>query len=204
MPGFMTTSHIAVHLENNEYMKALPDNWYSSDYYASKTISYLQNRDVSKPFFSYLPFTAPHWPLQAPKELIEHYRGVYKDGPEALRQARLKKMVELGLMDEGTVPHPVVGDEEAEWEEMSPEAKAKSSRAMEAYAGMVEVSSSFVQSRNGIWVDKDRIVLKMDSRWISILAKCWTNWRNKACWITHLLCSLATMGQKAQRTRHIP
>jgi arylsulfatase A-like enzyme len=140
MPGFMTTSHIAVHLEDNEYMKSMPDNWYSSDYYAEKIVEYLQGRDTSKPFFGYLPFTAPHWPLQAPKELIEHYRGVYKDGPEALRQSRLKKMVNLGLMDPKTVPHPVVGDEEAEWEDMSPETQAKSSRAMEAFAGMVEVS----------------------------------------------------------------
>ena len=140
MPGFMTTSHIAVHLEDNEYMKSMPDNWYSSDYYAEKIVEYIQGRDANKPFFGYLPFTAPHWPLQAPKELIEHYRGVYKDGPEALRQSRLKKMVGLGLMDPKTVPHPVVGDEEAEWEDMSPETQAKSSRAMEAFAGMVEVS----------------------------------------------------------------
>ncbi|TVY56389.1 Arylsulfatase [Lachnellula cervina] len=138
MPGFMTTSHIAVHLEDNEYMKSMPDNWYSSDYYAEKTVEYLKDRDMSKPFFSYLPFTAPHWPLQAPPELIKHYRGVYKDGPDALRQSRLNRMIELGLMDADTVPHPIVGDEEAEWADMSPETKAKSSRAMEAFAGMVE------------------------------------------------------------------
>jgi arylsulfatase len=50
-------------------------------------------------------------------------------------------MVELGLMDPKTVPHPVIADENEEWEEMSDEAKAKSSRAMEAFSGMVEVSS---------------------------------------------------------------
>jgi arylsulfatase A-like enzyme len=111
MPGFMTTSHIAVHLEDNEYTKSRPDNWHSSDYYADKIVEYLQGRDANRPFFVYLPFTATHWPLQAPKELIEHYRGVSKDGSEALRQSRLKKMVDLDSMDPKTVPHPVVGAE---------------------------------------------------------------------------------------------
>ncbi|KAM0471956.1 hypothetical protein ACHAPX_009092 [Trichoderma viride] len=141
MPGFMQTSHIAVHLEDNEYLKSLPDNWYSSDYYAEKMVGYLKDRAERKderPFFGYLAFTAPHWPLQAPQELIQHYRGQYKDGPEALRQSRMKRMIELGLMDPNTQPHPVVADEVTEWENMTEEEQAKSSRSMEAFSGMVE------------------------------------------------------------------
>lgn len=168
----MTTSHIAVHLEDNEYMKSMPDNWYSSDYYAEKTVEYLKDRDMSKPFFSYLPFTAPHWPLQAPPELIKHYRGVYKDGPDALRQSRLNRMIELGLMDADTVPHPIVGDEEAEWADMSPETKAKSSRAMEAFAGMVEVrTNQQIMCKN---------MLMLPSQSILMLERFWMNSRNKA------------------------
>ncbi|KAI9739924.1 MAG: hypothetical protein M1818_004980 [Claussenomyces sp. TS43310] len=141
MPGFMTTSHIAVHLEDNEYLKELPQGWYSSDYYADKMVTYLKDRterNETRPFFGYLAFTAPHWPLQAPPDLVEHYRGVYKDGPEALRQSRLKKMTELGLLDPNTKAHPVVADEVTDWNEMTDDEKAKSSRAMEAYSGMVE------------------------------------------------------------------
>lgn len=142
MPNFMQTSHIAVHLEDNEYLKTLPDDWYSSDYYADKMIRYLKDRATRKedrPFFGYLAFTAPHWPLQAPQELIEHYRGVYDEGPEALRQSRMKKMIELGLMDPNTKPHPVVADETLEWEKLTDEERAKSARSMEAFSGMVEV-----------------------------------------------------------------
>lgn len=152
MPGFMQTSHIAVHLEDNEYLKELPSDWYSSDYYADRMVTYLKDRDTERPFFGYLPFTAPHWPLQAPPELVANYRDVYKDGPEALRQSRLAKMIELGLMDPKTVPHPVIADENEEWEEMSDESKAKSSRAMEAFSGMVEVRrltcSGWISSAN--------------------------------------------------------
>lgn len=143
MPGFMQTSHIAVHLEDNEYLKSLPDDWYSSDYYANKMIGYLKDREARKeerPFFGYLAFTAPHWPLQAPQELIQHYRGEYDEGPEALRQRRMARMKELGLMDPNTEPHPVVADEVPEWDSLSPEEKAKSARSMEAFSGMVEVS----------------------------------------------------------------
>lgn len=138
----MTTSHIAVHMEDSDYLNELPKDWYSSDYYADKMVGYLKDREARKddrPFFGYLAFTAPHWPLQAPQELIEHYRDIYKDGPEALRQSRMKKMVELGLMDPNIQPHPIVADEVAEWEQMGDAEKAKSSRAMEAFAGMVEV-----------------------------------------------------------------
>jgi arylsulfatase A-like enzyme len=142
MPGLMQTSHIAVHLEDNEYLKQLPNNWYSSDYYADKMLGYLRDRADRKddrPFFGYLAFTAPHWPLQAPAELVEHYRGVYEKGPESLRQSRLKKMIELGLMDPETVPHPVVGDEMKEWDDMTKDEQAKSARAMEVFSAMVEV-----------------------------------------------------------------
>lgn len=149
MPGFMETSHIAVHLEDNEYLKSLPDDWYSSDYYAEKMVSYLKDRETrgeKRPFFGYLAFTAPHWPLQAPQELTQHYRGMYSEGPEVLRQSRLKKMMELGLMDPKTEAHPIVGDEEAEWECMSEEQKAKSARAMEVFSGMVEVGNNLAKN----------------------------------------------------------
>jgi arylsulfatase A-like enzyme len=145
MPGFMQTSHIAVHMEDKDYLKSLPDDWYSSDYYADKLIGYLNDRNEQKddrPFFGYLAFTAPHWPLQAPKELIAHYKGCYDTGPEGLRQSRLQKMVDLKLMGEDIEPHPIVGDEVKDWESMTPDERAKSSKAMEAYAGMVEVSGA--------------------------------------------------------------
>src|SRR5262245_9068459 len=68
IPDFMTMSFIALRSENGEYVRKLPDNWYSSNGYGDKLIEYLQewragNPQEDKPFFAYLPFTAPHWPL---------------------------------------------------------------------------------------------------------------------------------------------
>lgn len=95
-----------------------------------------------QPFFAYLPFSAPHWPLQAPRENISHYRGVYNEGPEVLRQKRLANLVRLGMISPDTEAHPVVDDRVEGWESFSDFEKEMSCRAMEAFAGMVEVTDS--------------------------------------------------------------
>ncbi|RYP34126.1 hypothetical protein DL767_004461 [Monosporascus sp. MG133] len=141
IPEFMTMSFIALHNEDGEYVKKLPEGWYSSNGYGDKMLSYLKDWKESadeRPFFAYLPFTAPHWPLQAPQEYIKKYRGMYDDGPDALRLKRLQRLKELGLVPQDVEPHPVVADEVKEWNDMTDEEKASSCRAMECFAGMVE------------------------------------------------------------------
>ncbi|KAF7524186.1 hypothetical protein PCG10_005878 [Penicillium crustosum] len=120
-----------------------PEGFYSTDYYTNQLVKYFEERtedEKSKPFFSFLPYTAPHWPLQCSRAQRDKYKGVYDDGPYALRERRLEKLVELGIIDEATVPHKVetgkVGAEE--WDSFTPEEKKLSIRAMETYAGMVD------------------------------------------------------------------
>lgn len=141
-PRFMEASYIALHMEDDHYVKQLPKDWYSSNGYGDLMKQYLtdwhQGKDKDRPFFAYYPFTAPHWPLQAPQEYIRHYRGMYDDGPDALRLQRLERLKELGLVPKEVEPHPVVAEEVKEWSEMDAESRAKSSRAMEVFAGMVE------------------------------------------------------------------
>lgn len=147
IPDFMTMSFIALHSEDGEYVKKLPDGWYSSNGYGDKMLSYLKERNEKKderPFFGYLPFTAPHWPLQAPDEYIAHYKGVYDEGPEVLRQKRLQRMQEIGLIARGVEPHAVIADEVKAWDALTSEEKAKSAKAMEVFAAMVECIDSNV------------------------------------------------------------
>ncbi|TKA74492.1 hypothetical protein B0A55_06456 [Friedmanniomyces simplex] len=147
IPGFMTMSFIALHSEDGAYVKELPKPWYSSNGYGDKMLGYLQERQEQhdeRPFFAYYPFTAPHWPLQAPDEYIAHYKGVYDEGPDVLRQQRLQRMKELGLCAEDVEPHPVVADEVKTWAEMTGAEQAKSSKAMEVFAAMVECIDSNV------------------------------------------------------------
>jgi arylsulfatase len=127
-----------LYFEDAEPAINLPGDFYSSDYYADKLIHYLAQRgDNDRPFFAYLPFSAPHWPLQAPDEVIRKYRGRYDDGPEALRQCRLKRIQELGLCPADVEAHQVVADE-PQWEQLSAHERKVSARAMEVYAAMVD------------------------------------------------------------------
>ncbi len=95
-----------------------------------------------RPLFSYLAFTAPHCPLQAPPERIAKYRRVFDDGPEALRERRLKRMGALGLAAAAAKPAEIRGGKP--WEELSEEQRRLESRKMEIYAAMVDTMDSAV------------------------------------------------------------
>ncbi|KAJ2970896.1 hypothetical protein NQ176_g7963 [Zarea fungicola] len=140
---FFETATRALHVEDDQIAE-LPEDFYSSDAYASKLISYLSERDTAemkRPFFAYLPFSAPHWPLQAPKEVADKYKGMYQDGPQVLKSERIERLKKLGLIDQDVVSHPIVrvGEQESQqWEDLPQETRDSSSRAMEVYAGMVD------------------------------------------------------------------
>lgn len=110
--------------------------------FTSKLLSQLSSRlsPTTTPFLAYLAYTAPHWPLQAPPSYIAKYKGRYDAGPAALRIERLAKLEELGLVEKGVTPHPLVGvlADEGGWEKMSEEERKVSSRGMEIYSAMVE------------------------------------------------------------------
>ncbi|CAL5870146.1 uncharacterized protein PFLUO_LOCUS4381 [Penicillium psychrofluorescens] len=122
--------------------KDFPDSFYSSDHFSTRLIDFLEEREASKelkekPFFAFLPFTAPHWPLQAPEANVKKYKGVYDEGPDVLRQSRLRRQVELGILSENVESHPVEA-ETKEWDDMSAEEKEYSAKTMEVFAGMVD------------------------------------------------------------------
>ena len=125
--------------------KDVPSDFYSSTTFADRLIGYLKEGDEEdrqrsdaekKPFFAYLPFTAPHWPLQAPRETIEKYKGVYDDGPGALRTKRFQRLVDMGLTPDGVEPAPPTIEQ---WKDMTDEERRESARKMEVFAAMVDL-----------------------------------------------------------------
>lgn len=63
-------------------------------------MQYIAEHDVRRgPFFLYVAYTAPHWPLHALPDDIARYRGRYRSGWDALREQRHRRMIELGLVD---------------------------------------------------------------------------------------------------------
>ncbi|MCC2683451.1 MAG: arylsulfatase [Paenibacillaceae bacterium] len=51
-----------------------------------------------KPFFQYVAYTAPHWPLHAPPETVAKYRGRFDQGWDVLRRERFERMQQLGVV----------------------------------------------------------------------------------------------------------
>ncbi|KAI2629685.1 putative arylsulfatase [Hypoxylon sp. NC1633] len=120
----------------------LPKDFYSSNTFTDYFLDFLKERTAAQrtqPFFGYLPFTAPHWPLQAPQRVVKKYRGRYDDGPVALRDQRLRSMTEKGLVPPDVEPAPLHSLGTKPWAELPEEEKRISSRAMEVYAAMVDL-----------------------------------------------------------------
>lgn len=128
----------AIYVEDGEEVDQLPAGFYSSEYYASKVISYInESQSQGKPFFSFLSFTAPHWPLQVPDQYTDLYQGVYNDGYEALAATRLE-----GAKAKGVVPTqtdlPPFPELVPSWDSLSDTLQQEKARTMEIYAAMIE------------------------------------------------------------------
>jgi len=75
------------------------EGFYITDAFSDNAVKFIDGygRD-DKPFFLYLPYTAPHWPLHAWPEDIAKYKGKYKEGWDKLRRQRYARMVKMGLI----------------------------------------------------------------------------------------------------------
>ena len=62
---------------------SIDDDGYETFLLAREASRYIRERDKNKPFFLYMPFLAPHTPLEAPQELIDKYRDIETDLPPA-------------------------------------------------------------------------------------------------------------------------
>ena len=105
-----------------------------SDYSARYVRRHAQTRSET-PFFLYVAYTAPHWPLHAPEETIEKYEGAFDRGWDRLRRDRYEKMTRMGLIDEAwplTERDPKV----PAWDEA--DHKAWHARRMAVYAAQVD------------------------------------------------------------------
>lgn len=132
----------AKYREDDKLLDKLPDSFeYSSQFYVDKMLSYLtvegDEANDAQPFFAYLAFTAPHWPLQAPEEAIARHKGKYDAGYEVLARQRLQRQIELGILPAGTPLGPRPSDAPA-WDDLSKEEQAISARQMEIYAAMLD------------------------------------------------------------------
>lgn len=89
------------------------------------------------PFFLYLAYTAPHWPLQAFEDDIAKYRGRYQMGWERLRHQRYQRQIELGLIDAKWPLSPATEGIPA-WDSLEETQRDELDLKMAVYAAMVD------------------------------------------------------------------
>ena len=115
----------------------LPDDFYVTEHYTDKMLGYLQSTEEGTPWFAYMPYTAPHWPLMLPDDWLDRYAGRYDDGYDALRARRFEQASEAGVLPPGSNLDDYQSRAEP-WSNLSQDEQRRYSRAQEIYAGMVE------------------------------------------------------------------
>jgi arylsulfatase len=76
------------------------EDWYITDAITDNAIDFLDKfHSTAKPFFLYVAYTAPHWPLHAHAQDITKYQGKYTAGWDELRRQRRKRQIEMGVVD---------------------------------------------------------------------------------------------------------
>lgn len=124
-------------VNGTEPVKSVPKDYYHTDAINDTTVSYINQFTKSdKPFFLYVAHNAPHWPLMALPEDIEKYKDTYKVGWDEIREARYKKMVEIGLIDPKTTKLPSNPEDFKPWKDNP--TKEFDSQAMAVHAAMVD------------------------------------------------------------------
>lgn len=87
---------------NNTKLSPPTGNYYTTDAFADSAIAFLQQQQDDKPFFLYLTFNAPHWPLHAKPEDIKKFEGLYMKGWDVVRKERFAKQQQAGVLAKET------------------------------------------------------------------------------------------------------
>ena len=123
---------------NGEKWSDFDKDFYTTDANVDYAISFIDEALKSgKPFFQYIAFNAPHYPLQAKKEDVLKYKGRYSDGWDVLRHKRYERQLKMGLIDDRheLSPRP---DYIPAWDQLTDEQRAWEEARMEVFAAMVD------------------------------------------------------------------
>lgn len=135
--GYASARPIVDYFRNGEAVE-LPEDFYSSDAYTDEMIQYIEEgRASNQPFFGYLAFSAPHFPLHAPADLIDKYIERYMVGWDVIRQQRHEAMKELGIIH-GDAEMAARLERVPPWNEISLEDQRYQAKKMAVYAAMVD------------------------------------------------------------------
>lgn len=118
----------------------IPEDFYSTDAFTDFAIEKIgQSAENENPFFLYLSYNAPHFPLQVPQENIDKYldKGIYKQGWDRIRIQRYERMKDLGIIE----PEWALTERDTlvpAWDTLTPEQQEEEELLMATYAGMID------------------------------------------------------------------
>lgn len=127
-----------VQLYKNNEPFYLPKDRYLTDEITDQAIGFLlEQQDDKKPFFLYLAFNAPHWPLQAPEEETAKYEGLYKNGWDSLRIKRYEQAQQKGVFpkDQNIAAKDTLVQS---WDKLTYDEQQYWQRRQQVFAGMID------------------------------------------------------------------
>jgi arylsulfatase len=114
------------------------EGFHSTDWFGANAARMIRGHRSEKPFFLYLSFTAPHWPIQARPEDIAKYKGRYREGWSVIRQRRFERMKKMGVVSaDWTLPPP--DGPVPDWNKLSEIQRDNLDTRMAIYAAMIDV-----------------------------------------------------------------
>tara|TARA_R110002049_G_scaffold72490_1_gene186935 strand:+ start:21407 stop:23140 length:1734 start_codon:yes stop_codon:yes gene_type:complete len=117
--------------------ESLGDDYYVTDALTDKAIQFIdeETKADEQPFFLYLAYNAPHWPVTPKWKDYLKYKDRYQDGYRAMMRRRQEKQKQIGLFPADTVAAEHPGPT---WESLTNQQRKKQAALMAAYAGCID------------------------------------------------------------------
>ncbi|MBN1491243.1 MAG: arylsulfatase [Phycisphaerae bacterium] len=135
---------------DNELIEPAGERYYTTDAFTDEAIGFLEEHEKkrdSEPFFLYLAYNAPHFPLQAMPEDFKKYRGRFREGWDVLRERVIARQKQMGLIPANTVLAPRPGPSDRlgssggpvpAWDSLTPQQQDAMDAIMATYEGMID------------------------------------------------------------------
>ncbi|TWT85005.1 Arylsulfatase [Planctomycetes bacterium CA13] len=131
---------------DNDPVEAEGERFYLTDTVSEEAIELLAEHDQQndeQPFFLYLAYNAPHFPIQCMPEEFNKYRGRFKKGWDKLREEKLVRQKAMGLVPENTKlsprPQPI-----PDWESLKSKKQDEMDAIMATYCGMIDRVDQYI------------------------------------------------------------
>ncbi|QEC54273.1 arylsulfatase [Anseongella ginsenosidimutans] len=152
---------------SNDSAYKAPEDFYLTNAISDTSVKYIKEhfQDPGKPFFMYVAYTAPHWPLHALEKEINKYKQRYRQGWDAIRKKRFERQQNIGLFSKDTR----MAERDAvvpAWNELNPEKQEEMAMRMAIYAAQITIMDQGI----GRIIDKLKETGQLDNTLIFFLS----------------------------------